>query len=146
MSSFPVVITPTTTFPFPVYFRYTPLLADGVTPSGGVISGLSVTSSDATNAPAGLNPNDPNGAIVQVQAAIQPETVIVTAGPFTVTDTDGAVSTGWTAVEDLAVSGSATPPPPPPPAQLTQSIGVTVSLTPIPTTPPASTGSFKKPK
>jgi hypothetical protein len=89
----------------------TPLLADGITPSGGVVSNLTVAFTDPS---ATVSVNGANTALF---TAVAPST----AGPVTgttqctVTDTDGAVST-WTQTFTVQVNAVI------PPTQLTQSV------------------------
>ena len=97
----------------------TPRLADGITPSGGVISNVVVTFSDPS-----------------ATAAVQPENTILftgvaaSVGPIsgstalTITDTDGVTST-WNVPFTVQVNA------PIPPAQLTQSVANVFSV-PIP--------------
>jgi len=89
-----------------------PLLADGVTPSGGVLSNVIYTFSDpsATLALDGFNAD-----ITGVAPSNGPVSGSVSC---TVTDTDGAVST-WVQVFTIQVNAAA-----PPPQQLTQSVAV----------------------
>lgn len=100
----------------------TPLLADGVTPSGGVVSGLTVTFSDpsATAAVSGAN------TVVFTGVAASAAPISGSVG-CTVTDSDGATST-WTQAFTVQTNAVA---PPPPPSQLTQSIA-NVFSTPTP--------------
>jgi hypothetical protein len=88
----------------------TPLLADGVTPSGGVVSNLAVTFSDpsATVSVSGVNTLLVTGVAASAGA-------ISGTRSCTITDTDGAVSQ-WTA--SFTVTTNA----PVPPSQLTQSV------------------------
>jgi hypothetical protein len=88
----------------------TPLLTDGITPSGGVVSNLTVTFSDpsATASVSGAN----TILFTGVAASAAPVSGSVSC---TVTDTDGAVST-WT--QAFTVQTNAVVPP----SQLTQSI------------------------
>jgi hypothetical protein len=98
----------------------TPLLADGVTPSGGVVSNLAVTFSDpsATAAVSGAN--------TILFTGVAPSTGAISGSvSCTVTDTDGVVST-WTQAFTVTTSAVA-----PPPAQLTQSVA-NVFSTPLP--------------
>jgi len=100
----------------------TPLLADGVTPSGGTVSSVVVTFSDPSAT-----------AVVQPDNTILFTGVAASSGPVsgstacTVTDTDGAVST-WN--QAFTVTTNAVTPPPPP-SQLTQSVA-NVFSTPTP--------------
>ena len=88
----------------------TPFLADGVTPSGGVVSNVTVNFSDLSAT-----------AVVQSDNTILFTGVAASSGPVngsascTVTDTDSAVST-WN--QAFTVTTNA----PPPPIQLTQSV------------------------
>ena len=97
-----------------------PLLADGVTPSGGVLSAVSYTFSDPS-ATVVLNTDGLTATVTGVAASTGPVAGTATA---TVTDTDGVVST-WT--QPFTVTTLAVVPPPPPPAQLTQSVAVEFS-------------------
>ena len=88
----------------------TPRLADGVTPSGGVVSNVAVQFSDPSAT-----------AEIQPDNTIKFTGVAASTGPVsgstscTVTDTDGAVSQ-WTVPFTVQVNA------PPPPEQLTQSV------------------------
>jgi hypothetical protein len=94
-----------------------PFLADGVTPSGGVLSNVVYTFSDPS---ATVVPNA-DGLTATCTA------VAVSTGPVsgnaacTVTDTDGVVST-WNQAFTITTNA-----PPPPPQQLTQSVAVVFS-------------------
>lgn len=100
-----------------------PLLADGVTPSGGTLSAVSYTFSDAS-ATVVLNADGLTATVTGV--ADSAGVAVSGSATATVTDTDQAVFTFTQAftVTTIAVT-------PPPPAQLTQSIAVTFS-TPTP--------------
>jgi len=87
-----------------------PLLADGVTPSGGVLSNVVVTFSDQS-ATFVVNP-DNTVAFTAVIASTGP---VNGSTAVTVTDTDGAVST-WTVAFTVTTNQVV------PPAQLTQSV------------------------
>jgi hypothetical protein len=94
----------------------TPLLADGVTPSGGTLSNVIWTFSDPSTTMV-VNP-DNTATFTGVAAGTASGTAACT-----VTDTDEAVaqfSQGFTVTVAAVV-------PPPPPTQLTQSIGVSFS-------------------
>lgn len=94
----------------------TPRLADGVTPSGGVVSGVAVTFSDPS-ATAVLQP-DNTILFTGVAASAAP---VSGSTALTITDTDGVVST-WNipfTVQTNAVI---------PPAQLTQSVANVFSI------------------
>jgi hypothetical protein len=95
----------------------TPLLADGVTPSGGVLSAVSYTFTDPS-ATVVLNPDGLTATVTGVAASSGP---VAGSASCTVTDTDGVVSQ-WT--QAFTITTVAVVPPPPPPAQLTQSIAV----------------------
>ena len=98
----------------------TPRLADGVTPSGGVVSNVAVAFSDPS-ATAVLQP-DNTILFTSVVASTSP---VAGSVSLTITDTDGAVSQ-WTVpftVQTKAVT-------PPPPGQLTQSVA-NVFSTPV---------------
>jgi len=99
-----------------------PLLADGVTPSGGTLSAVSYVFADPS-ATVVLNADGLTATVTGVAPSVGAVTGTATA---TVTDTDQAVFTFTPAftVTTLAVT-------PPPPAQLTQSIAVQFS-TPTP--------------
>jgi hypothetical protein len=99
----------------------TPLLEDGVTPSGGVLSNVSVAFSDPS-ATAVVNPDN----TITFTGVAASAGAISGATTATLTDTDGAVFTFTQAftVTTLAVT-------PPPPAQLTKSIA-NVFSTPTP--------------
>jgi hypothetical protein len=98
----------------------TPRLADGITPSGGVVSNVSVAFSDPS-ATAVLQP-DNTILFTGVAASTGP---ISGSNTFTITDTDGAVSQ-WTVGFTVQVGGGT----PPPPDQLTQSVA-NVFSTPV---------------
>lgn len=100
-----------------------PLLADGITPSGGTLSAVSYTFSDAS-ATVVLNADGLTATVTGV--ADSAGVAVSGSATATVTDTDQAVFTFTQAftVTTIAVT-------PPPPAQLTQSIAVTFS-TPTP--------------
>ena len=100
-----------------------PLLADGITPSGGVLSSVSYTFND----PSATVVLNADGLTATVTGVADSAGVAVTGtATATVTDTDQAVFTFTQAftVTTIAVT-------PPPPAQLTQSIAVAFS-TPTP--------------
>jgi hypothetical protein len=101
-----------------------PLLADGVTPSGGTLSAVSYTFSDPS-ATVVLNADGLTATVTGVAASSGP---VAGSASATVTDTDGAVST-WT--QAFTITTNSVTPPPPPPTQLTQSISVQFS-TPTP--------------
>jgi len=92
----------------------TPLLIDGVTPSGGVVSNLVVAASDPAFTAV------VNGTNTILFTAVAPSTAgsVVVTRQCTITDTDGAVS-NWTSSISVLVNASV---PPPPPDQLTQSV------------------------
>lgn len=90
----------------------TGFLADGVTPSGGVVSNLAVTFSDPS-ATAVINADGVTITFTGVAASNGP---VSGSTSFTITDTDGVVSQ-W--VQPFTVTTNAVPPPP---AQLTQSV------------------------
>lgn len=98
----------------------TPRLADGVTPSGGVVSNVVVTFSDPS-ATAAVQP-DNTVLFTGVAASVGP---ISGSTSLTITDTDGVVST-WNV--PFTVQTNAVPPPP---QQLTQSVA-NVFSTPTP--------------
>jgi hypothetical protein len=99
-----------------------PLLADGVTPSGGTLSNVA------------YNFNDPSASVVlnadgltaTCTALAASSGAIAGTATCTVTDTDGVVST-WS--QPFTITTNAAPPPPP--QQLTQSVAVQFS-TPTP--------------
>ncbi len=94
-----------------------PLLADGVTPSGGVLSNVAYSFSDPS-ATVVLNPD----GLTATCTAVAPSSVPVGGNAScTVTDTDGAVST-WIQAFSIQVNA------PPPPSQLTQSVAVQFSV------------------
>ena len=101
-----------------------PLLADGITPSGGTLSKVSYTFSDPS-ATVTLNSDGLTATATGVAASAGP---VAGSASATVTDTDGVVST-WT--QAFTITTNAVTPPPPPPQQLTQSIAVEFS-TPTP--------------
>jgi hypothetical protein len=90
----------------------TPLLADGVTSSGGTLSNVVITFSDPS-ATFVLNPD--NTVTFTAVAASTGGTAVSGSTAATVTDTDGVVST-WTVPFTVLVNGVV------PPAQLTQSV------------------------
>jgi hypothetical protein len=94
-----------------------PLLADGVTPSGGVLSNVAYAFTDQS-ATVVLNTDGLTATVTGVAPSTGPVDGTATC---TVTDTDGVVST-WT--QPFTITTLAVVPPPPPPAQLTQSIAV----------------------
>lgn len=89
----------------------TPLLIDGVTPSGGVVSNLVVAASDPAFTAV------VNGTNTILFTAVAPSTAgaVVVTRQCTITDTDGAVSQ-WTGSITVLVNA------PVPPEQLTQSV------------------------
>ena len=96
-----------------------PLLADGVTPSGGIVSGATfldydntVTSTDASGIVTALKPGYSNVKIFN-----------------TVTDSNGAVST-QSAQGDVTVIAVPPPPPPPPPPLTASEVVVFGTVTP----------------
>ena len=100
----------------------TPFLADGTTPSGGVLSNVAVSFSDPSAT-----------AVVQADNTVLFTGVADSAGvavsgstSCSVTDTDGVVST-WTTAFTVQTIGVT----PPPPEQLTQSVA-NVFSTPTP--------------
>ena len=97
-----------------------PLLADGVTASGGTISNVAYTFSDPS-ATVVLNGDALTATCTGVAASTGP---VAGTATCTVTDTDGVVST-WS--QAFTITTNAVTPPPPPPAQLTQSIAVEFS-------------------
>lgn len=97
-----------------------PLLADGVTPSGGTLSAVSYTFSDPS-ATVVLNADGLTATVTGVVASTGP---VAGTAACTVTDTDGAVST-WS--QAFTITTNPVTPPPPPPTQLTQSIAVAFS-------------------
>lgn len=102
----------------------TPLAADGVTPSGGVLSNVQITFSDPS-ATAVLNAD--NTVTFTGVAPTTGGTPVSGLTAATVTDTDGAVaqfSQSFTVLVNAVT-------PPPPPTQLTQSIA-NVFSTPTP--------------
>lgn len=114
-----------------------PLLADGVTPSGGVLSNVLYAFSDPS-ATVVLNPDGLTATVTGVSAS---SGVVSGSASCTVTDTDGVVST-WNQAFTIQVNGVA----PPPPAQLTQSVAVSFT-DPIsgPAAPPAAQAKRKIP-
>lgn len=103
-----------------------PLLADGVTPSGGALSNVAYTFSDPS-ATVVLNLDGVTAAVTGVAASTGPVTGSASA---TVTDTDGVVST-WTQPFTIQTNAAV------PPAQLTQSVAVQFA-------PPVSPASLKR--
>lgn len=90
----------------------TGFLTDGVTPSGGVVSNLSVTFSDPS-ATAVINADGVTITFTGVAASTGP---VSGSTSFTITDTDGVVSQ-WN--QPFTVTTNAVAPPP---QQLTQSV------------------------
>lgn len=90
-----------------------PLLADGVTASGGVVSAVTYTFSDPS-ATVVLNPDGLTALVTGVAASTG---AISGSAACTVTDTDGVVST-WTQAFIIQTNAVV------PPAQLTQSVAV----------------------
>jgi hypothetical protein len=111
-----------------------PLLADGVTPSGGVVSAVAYTFSDPS-ATVVLNADGLTATCTGVAASTG---AISGSASCTVTDTDGAVST-WTQAFTITTNAVA------PPSQLTQSIQVEFSTptSPIPVTAGTPAASLK---
>ena len=99
----------------------TPLLADGVTPSGGVLSNVVITFSDPS---ATFVLNADNTVTFTAVAASTGGTPVNGSTAVTVTDTDGVVST-WNQAFTVLVNAVV------PPAQLTQSVA-NVFSTPTP--------------
>ena len=97
-----------------------PLLADGVTASGGTVSGVSYTFSDPS-ATVVLNADGLTATATGVAASVG---AISGSAACTVTDTDSVVST-WSQVFTITTNAVV------PPAQLTQSVAVQFS-TPTP--------------
>ena len=97
-----------------------PLLADGVTPSGGTLSAVSYTFSDPS-ATVVLNADVLTATVTGVAASTG---AVSGSAACTVTDTDGVVST-WTQAFTIQTNAVV------PPAQLTQSVAVQFS-TPTP--------------
>jgi hypothetical protein len=93
-----------------------PLLADGVTPSGGTLSNVSYTFSDPS-ATVVLNSDGLTATVTGVAASTG---AVSGSASCTVTDTDGVVST-WTQAFTITTNGAV------PPAQLTQSVAVQFS-------------------
>lgn len=91
-----------------------PLLADGTTPSGGVLSNVAYNFSDPS-ATVVLNSDGLTATCTGVAASTGPVSGSATC---TVTDTDGAVSQ-WT--QEFTIQTNAVAPP----QQLTQSVAVT---------------------
>jgi hypothetical protein len=109
-----------------------PLLADGVTPSGGALSNVSYAFSDPS-ATVVLNADGVTATVTGVAASTGP---VAGSASCTVTDSDGAVST-WT--QSFTIQTDAAVITPPPPSQLTQSIAVEFSAPATATTPSAET-------
>ena len=97
-----------------------PLLADGVTPSGGTVSAASYSFSDPS-ATVVLNPDGLTATVTGIAASSGP---VSGTASCTVTDTDSVVST-WTQTFTITTNAVV------PPAQLTQSVAVQFS-TPTP--------------
>jgi len=100
-----------------------PLLADGITPSGGTLSAVSYSFADPS-ATVVINADNLTATVTGVAASTGAVTGVAAC---TVTDSDGVVST-WSQTFTVTTSGIT---PPPPPTQLTQSIAVQFS-TPTP--------------
>jgi hypothetical protein len=100
-----------------------PLLADGVTPSGGTLSAVSYSFADPS-ATVVINADNLTATVTGVAASTGAVTGVAAC---TVTDSDGVVST-WSQTFTVTTSGIT---PPPPPTQLTQSVAVQFS-TPTP--------------
>lgn len=92
-----------------------PLLADGVTPSGGTLSNVAYNFSDPS-ATVVLNPDGLTATCTGVAPSQSPVQGMATC---TVTDTDGVVSQ-WQQAFSIQTNGA-------PPAQLTQSVAVQFS-------------------
>ena len=91
----------------------TPFLVDGVTNSGGTISGVTYTFSDPS-ATVVANADGLTATVTGVAASAGP---VSGGAACTVTDTDGAVST-WNQAFTIQTNGAI------PPQQLTQSVAV----------------------
>lgn len=100
-----------------------PLLTDGVTPSGGVLSAVSYSFADPS-ATVVLNADNLTATVTGVAPSTGAVSGVAAA---TVTDTDGVVSQ-WSQAFTITTLGIV---PPPPPSQLTQSVAVQFS-TPTP--------------
>lgn len=100
-----------------------PFLADGVTPSGGVLSNVSYSFTDPS-ATVVLNSDSATATVTGV--ADSAGNAVQGIASATVTDTDGVVS-AWSQAFTIQTIGVT----PPPPEQLTQSIAVQFS-TPTP--------------
>lgn len=98
----------------------TPRLADGTTPSGGVISNVSVAFSD----PSATAVLQPDNTILFTGVADSAGVAVGGSTSLTITDSDGVVST-WTVPFTVQTAGVV------PPAQLTQSVA-NVFSTPTP--------------
>jgi hypothetical protein len=90
-----------------------PLLADGVTNSGGVVSAVTYTFAD----PSAMVVLNPDGLTATVTGVAASTGAISGSAACTVTDTDGVTST-WTQAFTITTSGVV------PPAQLTQSVAI----------------------
>lgn len=100
----------------------TPRSADGVSPSGGVVSNVAVQFND----PSASAVLQPDGTILLTGLAASTNGVVSGSVSCTVTDTDGAIST-WTIPFTVLVNAVQ---PPPPPTQLTQSVANVFVVTP----------------
>lgn len=98
----------------------TPLLADGVTNSGGTLSAVTYTFTDPS-ATVVVNADGLTADVTGVAASTGP---VTGTAACTVTDTDGVVST-WSQAFTITTNAVV------PPAQLTQSVGVSFT-TPTP--------------
>ena len=104
-----------------------PLLADGVTPSGGTLSAVSYTFSDPS-ATVVLNPDGLTATVTGVAASSGP---ISGSASCAVTDTDGVVS-DWQQPFTIQTNPAVAPP-----SQLTQSVAVQFSA-PVTVTAPTA--------
>jgi hypothetical protein len=100
-----------------------PFLADGVTPSGGVLSNVSYSFADPS-ATVVLNSDSATATVTGV--ADSAGNAVQGTASATVTDTDGVISQ-WSRMFTIQTIGVT----PPPPSQLTQSVAVQFS-TPTP--------------
>ncbi len=112
-----------------------PLLADGITPSGGVLSNVSYTFNDPS-ATVVLNPDGVTATCTGV--ADSGGNAVQGTASCTVTDTDGAVSQ-WNQSFTIQTNAGA------PPDQLTQSVAVQFS-DPNATATPLAAAKVAKPR
>ena len=116
-----------------------PLLADGVTPSGGTLSSVAFTFSDPS-ATVTLNADGQTATVTGVAASTG---AVQGSASCIVTDTDGVISS-WTQTFSITTNAGTTVTPPPP-SQLTQSIEVNFTAPTGGTASPSASAAFKRP-